>query len=126
MRLAISAEENRGLESGISHHFGRCPYFVLVDVDDGVLGDPDVVENPYYAAHQPGMVPEFIHGLDVDVMLSGGMGRRAIAFFQDFGIDIATGGWGTVQQVIDDFLAGRLTGSDPCRESRRHDCGREH
>ena len=33
MRIAISVEDDNGLDSVISHHFGRCPYFVLVDVD---------------------------------------------------------------------------------------------
>lgn len=123
MRVAISAQEDNGLESAISHHFGRCPYFVLIEVDDGMLGEPEVVDNPYYTGHQPGMVPGFINTLNVDVMLSGGMGRRAIGFFEDFGIKIGTGASGTVRQSVEDYLAGRLSESDPCRESRGKGCG---
>jgi predicted Fe-Mo cluster-binding NifX family protein len=33
MRIAISVESNNGLESPVSLHFGRCPYFILVDVE---------------------------------------------------------------------------------------------
>lgn len=121
MRVAISSEENNGLESRVSHHFGRCPYFVLVDVDGPELGSVEVIENPYYQDHQPGMVPGLIKEHGADVMLSGGMGRRAIGFFQDYGIEICTGAAGTVQQALDDLIAGRLTGADPCRESRAHD-----
>ena len=32
MRIAVSADTNQGLESQVAHHFGRCPYFVLVDL----------------------------------------------------------------------------------------------
>jgi predicted Fe-Mo cluster-binding NifX family protein len=125
MRVAISSEENRGLESRVSHHFGRCPYFVLVDVDGKELGSVQVVDNPYYQDHQPGMVPGFIKEQGAQVMLSGGMGRRAIGFFQDYGIEIGTGASGSVGQAVEDFLNGRLAAADPCRESRAHDCG-EH
>lgn len=120
MRLAISAEDNNGLDSTISHHFGRCPYFLLVDVEGEEIGEVQVIDNPYYAQHQPGMVPEFIHNHNVDVMISGGMGRRAIAFFQEYGIDIATGATGTVKATIDNYLRGNLSTAEPCRESVEH------
>jgi predicted Fe-Mo cluster-binding NifX family protein len=122
MRVAISSEENKGLESRVSHHFGRCPYFVLVDVEGAQLGSVAVIDNPYFQNHQPGMVPGFIKQQGADVMLSGGMGRRAIGFFQDYGVEIGTGAAGSVRQAVEDFLTGRLSGADPCRESRSHDC----
>ena len=120
MRLAISVEDNNGLDSTISHHFGRCPFFVLVDVDGEEIGEVQVIDNPYHAQHQPGMVPGYIHNQNVDVMISGGMGRRAIAFFQEYGIDIATGASGTVKATIDNYLRGNLSTAEPCRESVKH------
>ena len=124
MRLAISVEDNKGLDSTISHHFGRCPYFILVDVDGDEIGEVQVIDNPYYAQHQPGMVPGYIQSHNADVMISGGMGRRAIAFFQEYGINTATGATGTVKTTIDSFLHGDLSTSEPCRESIKH--GRHH
>ncbi len=124
MRIAISVEDNRGLDSAVSHHFGRCPYFVLVDIEGEEIRETQVIDNPYFAQHQPGMVPGFIQSHKADVMISGGMGRRAIAFFQEYGIDIATGAAGTVQDTIDHYLAGNLNLAEPCRESVKH--GRHH
>ena len=34
VRIAFSAEDNLGLDGQMSGHFGRCPYFVLVDVEE--------------------------------------------------------------------------------------------
>jgi predicted Fe-Mo cluster-binding NifX family protein len=126
MRIAISAEENKGLESSVSHHFGRCPYFVIVDVDGTNIEKVEVIENPYFAGHEPGMVPGFINEQGVQVMLSGGMGRRAIAFFQQFGISPATGAYGTVQSTLDHYFRGELQEAAPCRESEDHAHGHHH
>ncbi len=78
MRIAISVETNDGLESIVAHHFGRCPYFALVDLNETEVKNVQVIANPFYAGHQPGQVPGFIHEQKADVMLSGGMGGRAI------------------------------------------------
>ena len=33
MRIAISGDDQNGLDSVVSPHFGRCPHYILVDVD---------------------------------------------------------------------------------------------
>lgn len=120
MRIAISVEDRNGLDSLISHHFGRCPYFVIVDVEGEEVQDIQVLDNPYFEGHQPGMVPRFIHSQGADVMISGGMGRRAIGFFQQYGIEPATGGSSTVRFALDDYMGGEMRLAEPCRESLKH------
>jgi predicted Fe-Mo cluster-binding NifX family protein len=120
MRIAISVETNDGLESIVAHHFGRCPYFALVDLNETEVKNVQVIANPFYAGHQPGQVPGFIHEQKADVMLSGGMGGRAIQFFQGYGINTATGATGTVQTAVDAYLNNQLSGAAPCRESVEH------
>jgi predicted Fe-Mo cluster-binding NifX family protein len=53
-------------------------------------------------------------------MLAGGMGRRAIGFFQQYGIEAATGATGTVRYALEQYLGGTLQGAEPCRESIKH------
>ncbi len=125
MRVAVSADDARGLDSVVSPHFGRCPYFIVVDVEGQEVREVDVVENPYYSRHQPGEVPGFISGHNVDVMLTGGMGRRAVAFFGQFGIQAVTGASGSVRHSLQQYLGGRLEGAEPCRESMEHAHGQE-
>ena len=120
MRVAISADDDRGLDSVVSPHFGRCPYYVLVDLEDREVRQVGAVENPYYGYHQPGQVPGFIERQGADVMLAGGMGRRAIALFQQCGIEAVTGASGTVRHALEQYLGGVLQGAAPCRESVAH------
>ena len=123
MRIAVSADSKNGLDSVVSPHFGRCPYFVLVDLDDHDVREVREVDNPYYGHHQPGQVPALINSLGANVMLTGGMGGRAIMFFQEFGIEGVTGAYGTVRQSVERYMGGQLKGAAPCKESEEHGHG---
>jgi len=123
MRIAASAENKKGLDSIVAPHFGRCPYYIVVDVDDQQIGEVREVENPFYESHEPGQVPAFVHSLGVNVMLAGGMGGRAIMYFQQFGIEGVTGAYGTVRQSLERYLGGELKGAEPCKESVEHGHG---
>lgn len=120
MRVAVSADNNNGLDSVVSPHFGRCPYYVLVDLDGREVSQVNAVENPAYGQHQPGQVPGFIKSHGADVMLAGGMGRRAIGFFQQYGIQAVTGATGTVRHALEQYLGGTLQGAEPCSVSVEH------
>jgi len=123
MRIAISSDTNQGLDSAVSPHFGRCPYFVLVDVEGREIKTVQTIANPYYGHHQPGQVPSFVHSQGADVMLTGGMGGRAVEFFEQAGIRPVTGANGTARHAIEQFLDGSLQGTAPCRESVEHGHG---
>lgn len=119
-RIAFSAEADRGLDSAVSHHFGRCPYYVLVDVEGTERRGVQTVANPFFSAHRPGQVPQFISELGAQVMVAGGMGRRALDFFRKARIQTVTGAQGTVAEALDAFLDGSLGGAEPCRDSTQH------
>jgi len=123
MRIAISADDRNGIDSVVSPHFGRCPFYILVDVEGQEVKAVNAVDNPYYGQHSPGVVPGFIHSQGANVMLAGGMGRRAIAFFEQFGIEAVTGASGTVRHALELYLGGQLRGVQPCRESMEHGHG---
>lgn len=120
IRVAISADDDRGLDSVVSPHFGRCPYYVFVDLEDREVRQVSAVENPYYGHHQPGQVPAFIESHGANVMLVGGMGRRAIGLFQQSGIEAVTGATGSVRYALEQYLGGALQGAAPCSESLAH------
>jgi predicted Fe-Mo cluster-binding NifX family protein len=123
MKIAVTAESNNGLESTVAQHFGHAPYFMLVDVQNGEVTATQGIVNPFADHHQPGEIPDFIKEQDADVILSGGMGGRAIQFFEQASIKAATGASGTVRQALENYLGGKLTEAAPCDESVEHGHG---
>ena len=123
MKIAITSESNNGLESMVAQHFGHAPYFILADVENGQVTATQGVANPFVNGHAPGQIPGFIQEQHADVMLSGGMGGRAIQFFEQAGIKAATGASGTVRQALENFFGGNLTEAAPCKESVEHGHG---
>ncbi len=126
MRIAVSTDSDAGLDAPVSPHFGRCPYYTLVDVEGQTITSVRTVPNPYYPNHVPGVVPEFIHKQGAHVMLTGGMGYRAVTFFEQFGIQPVTGAGGSVREAVSQFLNGQLSGAAPCGESVAHANGTAH
>ena len=115
-KIALASQDNLGLEGQMSGHFGRCPYYTLVDVEDGKIQGVSVVENPFYNSHEPGKVPAFVHSQNVDVMIAGGMGPMAINLFNGYGIEVVTGYMGIVRNVLDAYLRGEAKGASGCAE----------
>ncbi len=126
MKIAFAANTNAGLDSETSHHFGRCPYFIFVDVENDVVTHVESVTNPLSGAHNPGEVPAFIAQNHATAMISGGMGMRAVQLFERMGIHAVTGAAGTVRQTLARYLSGELTGAKPCAESVAHHSGNGH
>jgi predicted Fe-Mo cluster-binding NifX family protein len=123
MKIAVTAENNQGLESVVAQHFGHAPFFILVDVENGEVTATQGIVNPFAEAHQPGQIPGFIHEQKANVILSGGMGGRAIEFFEQLGVKAATGASGTVRQALESYLGGKLKEAAPCDESVAHGHG---
>jgi predicted Fe-Mo cluster-binding NifX family protein len=121
--IAVAAEDDRGLDGEVSAHFGRCPAYVLAQVDGGRVGDARVVPNPYFGGHQPGVMPQFINQLGANVILAGGMGPRAVQMFHGFGIEVATGAVGNVRKVLEAYLRGEVRGTVPCAHDHQDSCG---
>lgn len=120
MRIAVSVDQDQGLTSVVSHHFGRCPYYLLADIEGKNVKEVTIVANPFFEQHQPGQVPGFINEQGANVIITGGMGRRAITFFEQFNIEPVTGAFGTVGQVLQNYLNGGIRGAQACRESMAH------
>lgn len=123
MKIAVTAETNQGLDSQVAQHFGHAPFFILVDVENGAVTATRDLANPFAEAHEPGQIPNFIKQQQADVMLSGGMGGRAIEFFTQAGIKTATGASGTVRASVEGYLSGTLSAAAPCSESVEHGHG---
>lgn len=104
MKVAISTD--RGV---VSAHFGRCPSFTVLDIDEGKVTGQEEIENP---GHEPGFLPAYFNQLGVHVIIAGGMGARATLLFEQSGIKTILGVGGQVQSVVARLLKGELKGGE--------------
>ena len=102
MRIAISTDGDH-----VSAHFGRCPLFTIVDIDNSKIVQQEVVDNP---GHQPGFIPQFLHSKGVDCIVCGGMGHRAIGLFEQAGIQTIMGITGKIKDIVLQLKNGKLVG----------------
>jgi len=123
MKIAVSSNDNKGLESTVSGHFGRCPFFTMVTVEKNAIQKTEVIENPFYQGHQPFEIPNFLKSYGIQAILTQGMGGRAIGFFQENAIQPITGCSGNVKEAVETFLAGKSSTAAPCKESVEHHHG---
>ncbi|MCR4403639.1 MAG: NifB/NifX family molybdenum-iron cluster-binding protein [Firmicutes bacterium] len=103
----------------VAAHFGRCPEYTIVTVDDSrKVTDKIVIPNP---GHEPGFLPEYLSKLGVSCIIAGGMGPRAQGLFAEKNIQTVTGASGLVTEVIDSYLTGSLKpGESLCEHGDRH------
>jgi len=104
MRVAISTDGDF-----VSAHFGRCPSFTLIDIENGKVTKKTEVANP---GHQPGAIPQFLHQKGVNCIVAGGMGMRAVSFFEEYSIKTIVGVSGKIDEVIEQLKKGALEGGE--------------
>ena len=104
MRIAISTDGD-----DVSAHFGRCPSFTIVDIEDGKVTGKEEIANP---GHNPGFLPKFLHDKGVNCIVAGGMGQRAVELFSEQGIEKIVGVSGQIDAVVEKIASGTLEGSE--------------
>ena len=96
----------------MSPHFGHCEHFALFDVDEESkeIIRKELIPSP---GHQPGLLPEWLSGQGVSVVIAGGMGSRAQMLFQQNGISVVLGALESdPEKAVLGYLNGRLTTGD--------------
>jgi len=110
MKIAVPLAGGR-----LSMHFGHCERFALVEVDlstKTILNREDIDAPP----HQPGLLPPWLAERGANMIIAGGMGRRAQDLFVEQGIQVIVGAPAdTPERLVGDYLAGTLqAGENVC------------
>lgn len=104
MKIAISTDGY-----SVSAHFGRCPNFTIIEVENGRLIKKELISNP---GHSTGYLPRFLYDKGVSCIIAGGMGRRASSLFAEKGIQTIVGIDGKIDEVIAEITKGTLEGGE--------------
>jgi ATP-binding protein involved in chromosome partitioning len=103
MRIAVPVTNGR-----LSSHFGHCEEFAVIDADPetkGIKGQ-QMMASP---AHEPGALPRWLSRLCVDVVIAGGMGRRAQMLLEQNKIDVVVGAPDNApEEIVAQYLKGEL------------------
>lgn len=100
MRLLIPIDESKGIESGLSSHFGHCPFFAIYETETKKV---EIVRNELDHS-DPSLTPvDQIMKFKPDIVFSLGMGQRAINLFKQTNVMLKTGNLKTVKEVIDNI-----------------------
>jgi len=90
----------------LSPHFGHCEEFGIYEIEDGRVVKSEKMTPP---AHEPGVLPNWLHEMGVNVVIGGGMGNRAQDLFHQNCIDVYYGVTiADPDTVIETYLAGDL------------------
>jgi predicted Fe-Mo cluster-binding NifX family protein len=69
-------------------HFGHCKQFAIVNVEKNEIKEITYIDAP---PHQPGLLPPWLAERGATDIIAGGMGQRAIALFNERGVNVFVG-----------------------------------
>jgi len=106
MKICIPTESGEGKTASVFGHFGSAPYFTIYDTDTLAL---EIVENGN-SHHEHGACNPVaaLQGRAVDVVVTGGMGARAVMMLNAQGIKVFRAVSGTVATIIGNFSSQEL------------------
>lgn len=108
MKLAISSS-GKGIESEVDARFGRCPYFVIVEIENGEIKSEKTIENVgiKYERGAGVTAAQIVGNENVDAVITMNMGPRAVTVMKQLGIKVYFGR-GKIKDVIKEFIEGKL------------------
>ena len=115
MKLCIPTMENNGLDSKVYSHFGSASAFIIYDTESDTLEELDNSDKQHIHGQCHPM--NSLNGRNIDAIIVGGIGARAIEKLQANNIKVFRSEPGTVESNIELFKKGllkELTLEDAC------------
>jgi predicted Fe-Mo cluster-binding NifX family protein len=97
----------------LSSHFGHCEQFAVMETEGKEITNTRYLDPP---PHEPGSLPRFLRSEGAELVIAGGMGRRAQNLFTEQGIAVVCGApEATPESVVKAYLRGELeVGDNAC------------
>jgi len=108
MKIAISSK-TKSIKGEISDVFGRCPYFVIVEIKGNEMKEIEVIENK--SIDQAGgagvSTSQLVAEKGVEAVITGNVGPRALDIFKQFNIKVYLGK-GKIEEEVRKLMEGKL------------------
>lgn len=108
MKIAIPTANGE-----LAMHFGHCQKFSVVEVENDKIVNIEEVTPP---PHEPGVLPKWLREQGANVIIAGGMGKRAQELFKINDIVVNVGAPSApITELVEAYLAGELVcGENVC------------
>lgn len=119
-RIVIPVLDESGLDAKLSEHFGRAPYFAVVEIDEsGRVKSQKTVSNIGEHFGGSGQRGDFILGLRPNAIIAYGMGPRGINIYQGAQVAVLRANANSVRKVIEAYSRNELEElTESCHEAR--------
>ena len=108
-RIIVPTTEDGGLDSQLAEHFGRAPYFTVIDLDtDGKVSSVKAVANSGEHVGGSGLTHDNILELKPNAIIVYGMGPRGLMSFQNAGVAVLKANADTIKQIISAYNENSL------------------
>ncbi len=108
-KIVIPVEDEGGLSAVLSLHFGRAPFFVVLEkTKEGEELSVTTVSNRGQHTGGRGLPAQNILALQPDIVISTGMGRRAIDIFQQNQVGVLQAPQGNVEAIMKLYEENKL------------------
>ena len=108
MKFAIPLAQGK-----LTAHFGHCQDFAIIEVENSQIKNTEILVPP---AHEPGVLPRWLHELGANVIIAGGMGQRAVDLFTQNSISVVIGAPSLEpEELVKSYIENSLvTGDNIC------------
>ena len=105
MKIAIPTLGNSGWDDPVGEHFGRVPYYAVIETESDELS---FIDNRSEHMGGRGLPAKILADHGIDEMVCQGLGRRAISLFDENGVKVYIGASGTVKDAYQAYKRGDL------------------
>lgn len=120
VKIVIPVADEKG--EVVSDHFGRAPFFAWFNVENGSIMDRGVTPNDssHFGGHD--LPPARMMAMGAEIVISAGMGQRAISMFQNSTVAVLRTVNPSTTQSVKDFVEGRLEElTEGCLHAHEHE-----
>jgi len=117
--IAVPADNNGFL----AEHFGHCEKFAFYHIENNQIVRTELLTPP---AHAEGVIPKWVGDNKANIVLAGGMGKKAKDLFAVVGVEVLTGvEYAAAEEIVKSYLNNTLMCSGAvCNHN--HDHGADH
>jgi len=109
VRIVVPVSDEKGIDAQLSQHFGRAPFYAIIDLDEkGQVIGQGTIANTSEHFGGVGLPPDRIMQLKPKVLVTYGLGSKALTMFQDAGVAVLRTEVNTVREVINAYNNNEL------------------